>query len=209
MSGRESATERPRCAWATSPEMIHYHDHEWGIPEHDERMLFELLTLEGAQAGLSWQTILKRRANYCRAFANFDLETVAAFDDGKIAECLADSGIIRNRAKILSTVGNAKAILALQKHYGSFDAYMWKFTDGRSVVSRRGDHEALPAFTPLSALISKDLKAHGFNFVGPTIVYSFLQAIGVIDDHYASCFRGAGLSGLDLEPCPNPGDLPL
>jgi len=180
--------EQRRCAWATTPEMIEYHDHEWGVPEHDDTMLFELLTLEGAQAGLSWATILKRRAHYRDVFAQFDIPTVAAFDDAQIAKALANPGIIRNRAKVHSTVNNANRIVALQERFGSFDAYLWQFVDGKSIVVHRGDHEPLPASNELSARISKDLKQHGFNFVGPTIIYSYLQAVGILDDHYASCF---------------------
>ena len=168
--------------------MIEYHDHEWGVPEHRDTMLLELLTLEGAQAGLSWSTILKRRADYRRVFANFDVRTVAAFTDEMIEAALSDPGIIRNRAKVVSTVNNANVVLGIQKEYGSFDAYLWSFTAGRQIISRRPDHEALPALSELSTKIGKALKKRGCNFVGPTIIYSYLQAIGIIDDHYASCF---------------------
>lgn len=184
-------TELIRCGWATAPEMIEYHDNDWGVPEHDDVMLFELLTLEGAQAGLSWLTVLRKRQRYRHMFAEFDVRAVAGFDEVCIEACLADAGIIRNRAKVISTVNNARHILEIQNTHGSFDTYLWGFTCGKQIVSRRADHEALPASDELSITISKDLKKRGFNFVGPTIIYSYLQAVGIVDDHYATCFCSA------------------
>jgi DNA-3-methyladenine glycosylase I len=171
--------------------MRRYHDHEWGRPLHDDRRLFEMLTLEGAQAGLSWSTILNKRAGYRRAFANFDPRRVARFEGRRRRALLRDPGIVRNRLKIDSTVSNARAFLALQREFGSFDRYLWAFVDGKPRVNRpRG---RLPARTPLSDAIAADLKRRGFRFVGSTIIYAFLQAVGVVDDHSACCFRSRPL----------------
>jgi DNA-3-methyladenine glycosylase I len=178
-----------RCLWARSAEAIDYHDAEWGVPQYDDRMLFEMLILEGAQAGLSWDTILKRRLSYRECFANFDPALVAEFDDEKTQELLANPGIIRNRAKVASAVKNAQAFLAVQREYGSFAKYIWGFVDGTQIVTRRAATDALPAKNSLSDLVSKNLKKRGFSFVGSTIMYSYLQAIGIIDDHSEICFR--------------------
>jgi DNA-3-methyladenine glycosylase I len=179
-----------RCGWATSdPLYIAYHDDEWGVPEHDDRKLFEMLILEGAQAGLSWITILRRRDGYRRAFDNFDPATVAAYDDAKVQELLQDSGIIRNGAKIRSTITNARHFLEIQAEHGSFDRYLWAFVDGQPVVADWTTLAGVPAKTELSDRISKDLKKRGFSFVGSTIVYAYLQATGVVNDHIQTCFR--------------------
>ncbi len=168
---------------------ITYHDAEWGVPQHDDRMLFELLTLEGAQAGLSWDTILNKRAGYRAAFANFDPAVVARFDAARIEALVVTPQIVRHRGKIAATVANAAAFLRVQAEFGSFDAYLWKFVDGVPVVTRRPPTEELPGRTDLSDAISADLRKRGFTFVGSTIVYAFLQATGVVDDHRATCFR--------------------
>jgi DNA-3-methyladenine glycosylase I len=178
-----------RCPWARREPELTYHDTEWGVPQHDDRMLFELLTLEGAQAGLSWETVLKKRAGYRAAFAKFNPRTVANFDAARIAALVLDPRIVRHRGKIAATVANAAAFLRVQKEFGSFDAYLWRFVDGIPVVSRLGPDDEMPATTELSDRISKDLKGRGFSFVGPTIIYAFLQATGVVDDHRADCFR--------------------
>jgi len=178
-----------RCEWAVTPLSIPYHDLEWGTPVHDDRTLFEFLILEGAQAGLSWETILKKRNNYRTAFDNFDPHRVAAYDDTKIAALLADPGIVRNRLKIASAVRNARAFLKVQAEFGAFDAYLWRFVDGKPVVNAWQSLRELPASTPLSDALSKDLKARGFNFVGSTICYAFLQAVGLVNDHVVECFR--------------------
>jgi DNA-3-methyladenine glycosylase I len=178
-----------RCTWATREPAISYHDTEWGVPQHDDRMLFELLTLEGAQAGLSWDTILKKRAGYRAAFAQFDPAIVASFDAARIEALVTDPSIVRHRGKIASTIRNAAAFLRVQSEYGSFATYLWRFVDGVPVVRRRRHVEELPARTALSDTISADLRARGFTFVGSTIVYAFLQATGVVDDHLATCFR--------------------
>jgi DNA-3-methyladenine glycosylase I len=182
--------EKKRCAWASSldADYVRYHDEEWGRPVHDDRHLFEMLILEGAQAGLSWATILRKRANYRRAFARFDPSKVAKFDAKRRAALLQDAGIVRNRLKIESTVTNAKAFLALQREFGSFDRYLWDFVDGRPVINRPRAGERLPARTELSDRISKDLKKRGFRFVGSTIIYAFLQAVGIVNDHGQQCF---------------------
>jgi DNA-3-methyladenine glycosylase I len=183
--------EKKRCSWASGlqdPEYIQYHDEEWGRPVHDDRHLFEMLTLEGAQAGLSWATILRKRANYRKSFASFDPKKVARFDAKRRATLMQDAGIVRNRLKIDSTVTNAQAFLQVQKEFGSFDRYLWNFVDGKPVVNIRAHGERLPASTDLSDRISKDLKKRGFRFVGSTIIYAFLQAVGVVNDHGQPCF---------------------
>jgi DNA-3-methyladenine glycosylase I len=179
-----------RCAWADStPLMTRYHDTEWGVPVHDDGMLFELLTLEGAQAGLSWTTILNKRAGYRSAFANFDVRKVARFDRGKIAALMANPGIVRNRLKIESTVSNARAFIAVQQEFGSFDAYLWRFVGGSPLRNKWRMPRDVPASTELSDIISKDLKKRGFRFVGTTICYAFMQATGLVNDHLRTCFR--------------------
>ena len=181
-----------RCAWAgDDPAMIAYHDNEWGTPVHDDRVLFEFLILEGAQAGLSWSTILHRRDGYRRAFRDFDPAKVARFGARDVARLLADDGIIRNRAKVAWSIANAKAFLAVQREFGSFDAYLWKFVDRKPVVHRLRPGEPPPAKTELSDALSKDLRERGFGFVGSTICYAFLQAVGIVDDHAATCFRAS------------------
>jgi len=184
-----------RCSWATNELSILYHDQEWGVPVHDDRRLFEFLILEGAQAGLSWDTILKKRDNYRAAFDNFDPARVARYDRRKIQSLLADPGIIRNRLKIAASVANAKAILQVQEEFGSFDRYIWQFVGGKPRVNRRRSLRQVPASTPESDAISKDLKKRGFTFVGSTICYAFLQAVGMVNDHVVNCFRYQQLGG--------------
>jgi DNA-3-methyladenine glycosylase I len=194
MSGRTAgpaaAPVRARCRWArdADPESQRYHDEEWGRPVHDDRRLFEMLILEGAQAGLSWSTILRKRAGYRRAFARFAPRKVARLDARRRAALMRDPGIVRNRLKIDSTVTNARAFLAVQREFGSFDRYLWAFVGGEAVVTRRRRGK-LPARTALSDRISRDLVRRGFRFVGTTIIYAYLQAVGVIDDHSRDCFR--------------------
>jgi DNA-3-methyladenine glycosylase I len=177
-----------RCAWARSPAMVDYHDREWGVPVHDDRVLFEFITLEGAQAGLSWETILNKREAYRRAFAGFDPAKVARFTAARRAKLMKDPGIVRNRLKIDSTVSNARAFLAAQREFGSFDRFLWDFAGGKP-VKRRARPGAVPARTALSDALSNELKRRGFRFVGTTICYAFLQAVGVVDDHDPRCFR--------------------
>ncbi len=182
-------TPLARCPWAKGEPEARYHDTEWGVPQHDDRALFEMLTLEGAQAGLSWSTILRKREGYREAFAGFEPKVVAAFDAARIDALAQNPAIVRHRGKIAATVTNARAVLEAQREFGSFDAYLWGFVERRPVVTRRPFTERLPARTPLSDRISADLRKRGFAFVGTTIVYAYLQAIGVVDDHYAGCFR--------------------
>jgi DNA-3-methyladenine glycosylase I len=183
-----------RCAWSGgSPEYIRYHDEEWGVPVHDDRTLFEFLILEGAQAGLSWSTILNKRAGYRKAFADFDAERVARFTTRQIAALLDNEGIVRNRLKIESTVLNARAFLEIRDQIGSFDAYIWRFVDGRPIQNAWRSGE-VPAQTTESDAMSKDLKKRGFNFVGSTICYAFMQAVGMVNDHLVDCFRWRDLS---------------
>lgn len=177
-----------RCPWAESSQaMRDYHDREWGVPSHDDRHLFEMLTLEGAQAGLSWATILNRRDGYRRTFASFDIAKVAAFDDRRLERLLKDEGIIRNRLKIQSTRTNAQAVLRLQTEFGSFATYLWNWVGGKTIVNHPRTLSDLPPATELSDRISKDLKRRGFTFVGSTIVYSLLQTVGIVDDHVIGC----------------------
>lgn len=178
-----------RCRWAGNDLNIPYHDTEWGVPLHDERALFEFLILEGAQAGLSWDTILRKRENYRAAFDNFDVKKVAAYDDEKVAELLQNEGIIRNRLKIASAIRNARGFIKVQEEFGSFDKYIWGFVGGKPLDNKIAEHERVPAKTELSDKISKDLKKRGFNFVGSTIIYAFMQATGMVNDHLTSCFR--------------------
>jgi len=179
-----------RCPWCLGSEAyIAYHDLEWGTPLHDERMLFELLILEGAQAGLAWSTILNKRDNYRKAFDDFDARKVARYGSAKVARLLADAGIVRNRLKIAAAVQNAKAFLAVQEEFGSFDSYIWRFVDGNPKQHRRRSMKQVPARTPESDAMSKDLQARGFKFVGSTICYAYMQATGMVNDHLVACFR--------------------
>ena len=178
-----------RCTWPTNELAIRYHDEEWGVPLHDDDKLFEFLILEGAQAGLSWDTILRKRENYRKAFDGFDVNKVARYTDKRIEKLLQDDGIIRNRLKVASAVTNAKAFLKVQKEFGSFDEYIWSFTGGKPIVNKWNGHSRVPATTEASDAISKDLKKRGFNFVGSTIMYAFMQATGMVNDHLVSCFR--------------------
>jgi len=182
--------ERERCSWCgDDPLYVAYHDEEWGVPVHDDRTLFEFLILEGAQAGLSWSTILKKREGYRSAFEGFDAERVARYGEHKIAELLADPGIVRNRLKVGSTVSNAQSFLAVQEEFGSFSRYIWDFVDGTPIQNAWRSLAEIPAKTPLAETISKDLKKRGFRFVGPTIVYAHMQATGMVNDHVVDCFR--------------------
>jgi len=183
-----------RCAWARNALAIAYHDREWGVPVRNDRKLFEFLILEGAQAGLSWDTILRKRAAYRKAYLGFDPKKVARFDARKKRALLADAGIVRNRAKIEASVVNAKCFLALQEEFGSFARYAWGFVGGRPVVNRRGTLSEVPARTEVSDAMSKDLKRRGFRFVGTTILYAFMQAVGMVNDHTKDCFRCKELS---------------
>lgn len=184
-----------RCAWAEGHELLQeYHDEEWGVAVHDDRELFEKLLLDGAQAGLSWLTILKRRDGYRRAFEGFDPERIARYGPADVERLLADPGIIRNRRKVASAVGNARAYLALREELGSFSDYLWSFVDGRPVVNRYSSKEEVPTETETSRLLSKDLRRRGFSFVGPTIVYAFMQAVGMVNDHVVDCFRHGAVS---------------
>ncbi|MFZ0735077.1 MAG: DNA-3-methyladenine glycosylase I [Candidatus Sulfotelmatobacter sp.] len=178
-----------RCAWATGELSIGYHDEEWGVPVHDDRTLFEFLILEGAQAGLSWSTILNKRENYRRAFDGFDPQRVARYDRAKVRKLLADPGIVRNKLKIASAIGNAKAFLQVQEEFGSFDRYIWQFVNGKPRVNKKKSLKQLPARSVESDAMSKDLKRRGFNFVGSTICYAFMQAVGMVNDHVITCFR--------------------
>jgi DNA-3-methyladenine glycosylase I len=179
-----------RCPWCGSdPLYMAYHDQEWGLPLHDEQRLFEMLTLEGAQAGLSWLTILRKREGYRRAFAGFDPQLVAGFGDADVARLLADSGIVRNRLKIASAVSNARAVLEVQACYGSLDAFLWGFVDGTPIRNSWRSMAEIPASTPLSDAMSRELKRHGFRFIGSTICYAHMQATGMVNDHLTGCFR--------------------
>lgn len=189
MSTALSLSAPTRCAWAPREPLIGYHDREWGVPLHDDRRLFECLILEGAQAGLSWETILKKRENYRRAFDGFDPECVAHYGEEKLAALLSDAGIIRNRLKIAATVANARALLALREKLGSFDAYVWGFVDGRVRQNCWASPHAVPSHSPASDAMSKDLRRRGFKFVGSTICYAFMQATGMVNDHTVDCFR--------------------
>jgi DNA-3-methyladenine glycosylase I len=180
---------KQRCAWAQGDEMIQYHDSEWGIPVHDDKKLFEMLILEGAQAGLSWSTILKRRKTYQAAFDGFDPKIISKYTQKDVTRLLLDEGIIRNRLKIKSTINNAQKFLQIQKEFGSFDRYLWGVVGGKPIKNNFSKHTDLPASTELSDKISKDLKKRGFSFVGTTIIYAYLQAVGVVDDHTKNCFR--------------------
>jgi DNA-3-methyladenine glycosylase I len=178
-----------RCNWPSNDLAIRYHDEEWGTPLHDDQRLFEFLILEGAQAGLSWDTILRKRDNYRKAFDNFDVNKIARYTDKKMEKLLQDEGIIRNRLKIASAVSNARAYLKIQSEFGSFDKYIWAFVDGKPIQNKIKNSSQIPAKTELSDAISKDLKKRGFNFVGSTIMYAFMQATGMVNDHLTTCFR--------------------
>jgi len=178
-----------RCGWATEEPNLSYHDKEWGRPQHDDKKLFEFLILEGAQAGLSWVTILKRRKGYEKAFSNFNAKKVAKYNQKKIDGLIQDKSIIRNRLKIVSAVNNAKQLLKIQREFGTFDKYIWGFVDNKPIKNKFKKISDLPAYTLISEKISKDLKKRGFNFVGPTICYALMQAIGMVNDHTSRCFR--------------------
>jgi DNA-3-methyladenine glycosylase I len=185
--------DKTRCSWANpaNPRYLHYHDHEWGVPCHDESVLFEMLNLEGAQAGLSWETILNKRENYRVAFDNWDAEKIARYDDAKVAELLANPGIVRNRLKVNAAIGNARAYLKMREEGLTLERYLWSYVDGQPIVNR-WKHGERPARTDLSDRISKDLGKRGFKFVGSTIIYAYMQGIGMVNDHDAACFRYPG-----------------
>ena len=181
---------RERCPWAgDDPLMVAYHDREWGVPLHDDQQLFEFLVLEGAQAGLSWSTILRKRENYRKAFEGFDPERLAGYGQRDVDRLLADAGIVRNRLKIAAAITNARAFLDVQSEFGSFDVYLWRFVDGRPVQNHFTDESEMPANTSVSDALSKDLKSRGFKFVGTTICYAHMQAVGMVNDHVTGCFR--------------------
>jgi DNA-3-methyladenine glycosylase I len=190
-------TEISRCGWCGTDKLyVAYHDEEWGVPVRDDRTLFEFLILEGAQAGLSWSTILNKRVGYRRLYDGFDPELVAGYDDSKVAELLSDPAIVRNRAKVAASIGNARAFLEVQAEFGSFSEYVWRFTDGVPIQNAWRTLADIPAKTALAESISKDLKQRGFKFVGPTIVYAHMQATGMVNDHIVSCFRHAEVAAL-------------
>jgi DNA-3-methyladenine glycosylase I len=191
---------RPRCRWARDPLDVDYHDREWGVPVRDDRVFFEFLILEGAQAGLSWSTILRKRAAYRRAFAGFEPRRVARFGPADVRRLLADAGIVRNRAKIAAAIGNARAFLAVQAEHGSFATYLWPFVGGRPRQNRWRSWKAVPAETAQSRALSDDLRRRGFRFVGPTICYAFMQAVGLVNDHTRDCFRHRPIALLASKP---------
>jgi DNA-3-methyladenine glycosylase I len=184
-----------RCGWAKNELAISYHDREWGVPQHEDRVLFEFLTLEGAQAGLSWNTILKKRENYRAALDNFDAKKITRYDKRKLDSLMRNEGIVRNRLKVESVVKNARAFLAIQKEFGSFDRYIWGFVEGEPKLNRRRRVAEVPARTVESDTMSKNLRKRGFTFVGSTICYAFMQAVGMVNDHLVSCFRHAEVNG--------------
>jgi DNA-3-methyladenine glycosylase I len=188
------ASDKIRCGWASSELVIRYHDEEWGVPVHHDRTLFEFLILEGAQAGLSWNTILNKRENYRNAFEGFDPERVARFNQRRVRQLLRDPGIVRNRLKIVSAVENAREFLQVQEEFETFDGYIWRFVDGKPRVNRHKSLRTVPARTGQSDAMSKDLKHRGFKFVGSTICYAFMQAVGMVNDHVIDCFRYGELS---------------
>ncbi len=190
MPGDSSASaRRRRCAWAKTELGIAYHDAEWGVPLHDDRALFELLVLEGAQAGLSWETILRKRDNYRAAFDHFDAKKISRYDARRVAKLMANEGIVRNRLKIDATITNARAFLAVQREFGSFDKYVWQFVGGKPIQNRVKSFQDVPSRTEISDAMSKGLLRHGFKFVGSTICYAMMQAVGMVNDHQVSCFR--------------------
>jgi len=187
--------DRRRCLWCgDDPLYVAYHDQEWGVPQHDDRVLFEFLILEGAQAGLSWLTILRKRDNYRKAFDGFDAERIARYGEADVARLLADAGIVRNRLKINASIANARAFLAVQREFGSFDAYLWAFVEGRPIRNAWQSAAELPATSEVSDALSKDLRRRGFKFVGSTICYALMQAVGLVNDHLAGCFRHSQVS---------------
>src|SRR6478672_6173173 len=186
---------KPRCSWATTPAMIAYHDSEWGVPQHDDRVLFEFLILEGAQAGLSWSTILAKREAYRRAFSNFNPKTIARYDANKTKQLMSNAGIVRNRLKISAAIQNARVFLAVQKEFGSFDAYIWQFVNGKPIVNELRASSQIQARTEESDKMSRDLLKRGFKFVGPTICYAFMQAVGMVNDHLVGCYRYKEIAG--------------
>ena len=187
-----SAKQQPvRCHWARTDLSVDYHDREWGVPLHDDRALFEFLVLEGAQAGLSWETILKKRDNYRQAMDQFAIDKVARYQETKIRSLLADPGVIRNRLKIEAAIANARSALRVREEFGSLDGYLWRFVDQRPKVNRWRSSSQVPASTPISEAMSRDLRGRGFRFVGPTICYAFMQAVGMVNDHLVRCFRHA------------------
>jgi DNA-3-methyladenine glycosylase I len=186
---------KTRCAWATTPLGIAYHDEEWGVPVHDDRRLFEMLVLEGAQAGLSWETILRKRGRYREAFDGFDPERVARYGAARVRKLLADPGIVRNRAKVEAAIANARAFLDVREELGSFDAWLWRAVGGRPRRNRWRSLAEVPAQTPESEALSRELRGRGFRFVGPTICYAFMQAVGIVNDHTTRCFRHAEIGG--------------
>ena len=197
MTVKKRIKELKRCAWpGSSPLMIKYHDQEWGVPEHDDIKLFEFLILEGAQAGLSWNTVLNKRENYRKAFDKFDPVKVARYGEKKIKSLLADAGIIRNKLKINASVNNAQMFLEVLKEFGSFSRYMWRFLDGKPIINKFKSLSELPATTPGSDIMSKDLKKRGFKFVGSTICYAHMQAVGMVNDHIVSCYRYREINAL-------------
>ena len=191
----KDSRDRTRCGWAKGDLYIRYHDEEWGVPVHDDRTLFEFLILEGAQAGLSWSTILNKRENYRKAFDEFHPERVARYDGRKVQQLMRDPGIVRNRLKITSAVANAKNFLRVQEEFGSFDRYVWQFVEGKPLLNARKSLSQVPARTAESDAMSKDLKRRDFNFVGSTICYAFMQAVGMVNDHLTECFRYRPLGG--------------
>ena len=193
----EEYTMKIRCDWCTASQLyIDYHDNEWGIPLHDDRKLFEFLILEGVQAGLSWETVLKKRENYRTAFNNFDPTKISRYGNKKIEALLDDKGIIRNRLKIVSAINNAKRFLEVQEEFGSFDSYIWKFVAGKPILNRYKSVKEIPAATEISDSMSKDLKKRGFTFVGPTICYAHMQATGMVNDHVVNCYRYGEINAL-------------
>ncbi len=189
--------EPKRCPWVdlTKPDYVAYHDEEWGVPVHDDRKLFEFLMLESAQAGLSWYTVLRKRENYRRAFAGFDVQRVSKFGEDEVERLVKNAGIIRNRAKILSAISNAQAFIEVQNEFGSFDRYLWGFVDGETIVNEFKDLKDYPATTPISDSLSRDLLGRGFKFVGSTICYALMQAVGMVNDHSVDCYRRSELLG--------------
>lgn len=188
-SARAAASPPPRCGWARTEASIAYHDAEWGVPQHDDRVLFEFLVLEGAQAGLSWETILRKRERYREVFSGFDPGKVARYDARRLERLLQDPGIVRNRLKVASAVGNAKRFLEVQREFGSFDVYLWRFMGGTPKINRWRELHELPAHTPESDALSRDLARRGFKFVGSTICYAMMQAVGMVNDHTVDCYR--------------------
>ncbi len=196
---KPSLDAKSRCFWATTPQMIAYHDAEWGVPQHDDRVLFEFLILEGAQAGLSWSTILAKRDAYRRAFSNFNFKTIARYDAKKTKQLMSNAGIVRNRLKISAAIQNARAFLAVQKEFGSFDEYIWQFVGGKPIVNSLSASSQIQARTDESDKMSRDLLKRGFKFVGPTICYAFMQAVGMVNDHLVNCFRYAEIKAAAIK----------